>query len=625
MSTVKIYASQNYIYIDPIAEDKPKQARGAQFVEIVPSVHNSTHFKILYRGEDIFGYGEISLSDVRKEDGSAYTEEEFKNFVENYTAGFNSGGGSGIEGIGATEKLFVVERNDEGDIILVRSIYDLQVPPESIKVGETITISDLAQELGITTKYDGKEYILMKYEVSESGTVMPTIKIFEPDSEFDLQPVFNKYEVFTEPVNFPILSQQSVLGEEYSLKLECDEDIKVKVYRRGIEGEKILVVDEIVVPATVLESTLDLVLTLTPKVDFTTGIIYDLEFSTENNTPLKVYGTDLVVGTDYNGVGRVNSSTFVPYIKRTKGKVYTVVTMYPFTLEDKEALAAAVPYLVNESRSIALENGSRYLNISKNDIGKRIVTDAYLPAEVRVPTAMSPEDDGWYVQIMNQGTKTLTIGNYNIKKGGSSTIVYDGIKNMFYKTSRETNAYIVGIREWRVDVEDQDFAITEEMDSMIVNTTYSGNWNAALPDIDTVPSDFKVHLVHNQGRFDVGTVLPGSGDAINGDSELKLYGKGSVSIRKYTDSQNNSDWFKYNHMSYDDLPSRGITKEIDFSSQSTVTITHNYGYVPIVQVWVMNANLELVDSSVYVVHDWVNKNSFTINLPGPGTGKILYR
>ena len=47
--------------------------------------------------------------------------------------------------------IFEVERDGNQDIVKTVSLFDLQVPPESIEIGNAIKISDLAQSVGYKT------------------------------------------------------------------------------------------------------------------------------------------------------------------------------------------------------------------------------------------------------------------------------------------------------------------------------------------------------------------------------------------------------------------------------------------------------------------------------------------
>ena len=201
--------------------------------------------------------------------------------------------------------IFEVERDGNQDIIKTVSLYDLQVPPESIEIGNAIKISDLAQSVGYKTAFDDKQYVLMSYEIEEDGSKNPVVKDFGNPSEFILQGLFDVTQVFTGVASFPITSQQDVIGQTYNLKLSATEDVELNVIRVAENGG----VDTIVVNEILLASNTNIDgfdFDLTPVTDFHIGAEYILEFSTPNNTER---GTEI-------------SSVFVPYVKRVKGWEY---------------------------------------------------------------------------------------------------------------------------------------------------------------------------------------------------------------------------------------------------------------------------------------------------------------
>ena len=204
--------------------------------------------------------------------------------------------------------IFEVERDGNQNITKTVSLYDLQVPPESIEIGNAIKISDLAQSVGYKTSFDDKQYILMSYEIDEDGSKNPIIKDFGSPSEFVLQPLFDVTQTFQGVASFPITSQQDVIGQTYNLKLFSTADIEFNVIRVAENGG----VDTIVVNETFLSSSTNIDgfdFDLMPLTDFQIGADYILEFSTPNNEDIQVRGTLI-------------NTVFVPYVKRVKGWEY---------------------------------------------------------------------------------------------------------------------------------------------------------------------------------------------------------------------------------------------------------------------------------------------------------------
>lgn len=229
--------------------------------------------------------------------------------------------GSGISGALSLEDLFEVENDLNGDIIKIIAKYDLQVPPESIEIGESIKVSDLAQVIGYTTKYNEKRFLLVDYEITDNGSEIPLIKVLDEPSGFILQPVSEDTLTFNTPKSFNILSQQANIGELYNLKMYSDSDIAFKVFRMPENGgEKTLLVDEVL-----KQETLDIngsLLKLSPVVDFEANKLYELLISSDSDITMKGIETTSTAFSS-EGIGVVSETTFIPYIERLVGWTYT--------------------------------------------------------------------------------------------------------------------------------------------------------------------------------------------------------------------------------------------------------------------------------------------------------------
>lgn len=206
------------------------------------------------------------------------------------------------------DEIFEVERDGNQNIIKTISKYDLQVPAESIEIGNAIKISDLAQSVGYKTSFDDKQYILMSYEIEEDGSKNPIIKDFGDPTEFVLQPIYDTTETFQGTATFSITSLQNVIGQTYNLKLFSEEDVQLNVIRVSSNGGN----DTVIVDEVLLSSSTDLDgfdFDLSPLTDFEAGVEYILQFSVPNNADIRVRGGNI-------------QANFVPYVKRTKGWEY---------------------------------------------------------------------------------------------------------------------------------------------------------------------------------------------------------------------------------------------------------------------------------------------------------------
>tara|TARA_R110002050_G_scaffold52954_2_gene120421 strand:+ start:1654 stop:3072 length:1419 start_codon:yes stop_codon:yes gene_type:complete len=276
-----------------------------------------------------------NVSNIVDENGDPFENgadgiEDFLDASLGVLASRSDNGGGEIESL---DELFVAERDVNGSIIKTRSIYDLQVPPQSIEVGEAIKMSDLAQSIGYSTKYDDKQYIVMSYEVTDGETTNPTIKEFAEPSSFELQPLFNRQESFVNSVSFPLIAVQNVIGKIYNLKASTTSELRIRLYRTGVtnyvgqsetqealllseedlvaydvKGKDTLVVDEVVKASETDINGFDF--ELKPLTDFVSGASYRLELSVLSGN-IEVKGT------------QITPTFFFPYIKRTFGWQYT--------------------------------------------------------------------------------------------------------------------------------------------------------------------------------------------------------------------------------------------------------------------------------------------------------------
>ena len=314
-------------------------------------------------------------------------------------------GSEWVEMGGDSDELFIIERDEDGNIIKIISRYDLQVPAESIEVGESIKISDLGQVPSFTTKFDDKRYLMMGYEVGE----VPQIKELGEESSFELQAFDDETLVFNTPVEFTITSQQDVIGQSYNPKIFSKEDVRFRVFRVAENGgEDSKLVDEILPQETLsLNGT---IFNLTPMVDFAANKVYRLVFTSDSGV-ITVRGTELEIGGQY-GVSRATNTVFFPYIKREKGLVYTEKNLTHLDYENKRVDLEPV------------DNQYNRLTVLREYHKKRIiVSDGSKKIEAALPN-LTVEDDGWTCQIVNLTPKMIAVGGYKFKNGGSNSSVF---------------------------------------------------------------------------------------------------------------------------------------------------------------------------------------------------------
>lgn len=160
----------------------------------------------------------------------------------------------------------------------------------------------------------------MGYELTDSGTLRPSVKVSDGPTDFDLQPFYDVTHTFNTPVLFSLTSQQNVFGVTYRLKLDSDADVRLEVFREADPGgERVKIVDE-----TFEQSMLSLdgfSFKLNPVVDFVTGTVYTLQFTSPSGV-IRVKGTEINTGGTY-GISKAANTQFFPYVRRDIGFVYT--------------------------------------------------------------------------------------------------------------------------------------------------------------------------------------------------------------------------------------------------------------------------------------------------------------
>ena len=286
------------------------------------------------------------ISETVDLNGNVFTPDSFRDFIYN-NVGDNAQGGGGSQ---AVDELFQKIYDEEGDIVKTRSIYDFQVPPDSVEYGEGLKQGDTGQQPAYTTKFDDKKYLMMGQELSDEGILVPKVKLSNSATSFELQPLDDVTQTFNTPVIFDVLSQQDVIGFTYTLKIFANSDVRFNVIRKAENGG----VDTTLVDELFPQSELSLegtTFNLTPEVDFEKGKIYSLIFSVDSGT-IDVKGTTLA-SPNINGVGLARDVVnFVPYIRRDKGYEY-------FKKDVKLSNASSSSYVLGSEDTTVFADGAK--------------------------------------------------------------------------------------------------------------------------------------------------------------------------------------------------------------------------------------------------------------------------
>jgi len=174
-----------------------------------------------------------------------------------------------------------------------------------------------------------------------------------------------------------------------------------------------------------------------------------------------------------------------------------------------------------------------------------------------------------------------------------------------------------------INTSNQVFDLHLEDDRKIVVMNYQGDWSVILPKLGDVPLNWGVKVMHKIEDADMGRLVASNGDDIEGLSEQRLYGKGTMTIRK-ANVDGFYKWFVDNMNNFDDVQLQGKTRVYEFNNVSEFTIPHNLGFIPVVEVWIDDGDGGYVSANVDIDHDWTTKNSTTINIGSVESGKVIY-
>ncbi len=175
-----------------------------------------------------------------------------------------------------------------------------------------------------------------------------------------------------------------------------------------------------------------------------------------------------------------------------------------------------------------------------------------------------------------------------------------------------------------VDVTGNTVTIYEGDYTSTFNITYDGDYSVILPSLSNVNGAQIYKLKNFTNKYSTGTIQPFSGDLIEGVSSFKFYGIGSISIKKETNQHGDSSWSLVESSNLKSSIRDGEPKIESFTNKDEVTINHGLGYAPMVVVWAEDGLGGYSDIDVDIDHDFINKNSFTVNLLNAQNGIIFY-
>jgi len=167
------------------------------------------------------------------------------------------------------------------------------------------------------------------------------------------------------------------------------------------------------------------------------------------------------------------------------------------------------------------------------------------------------------------------------------------------------------------------FDVTIENNNDIILIEPADDYSIVLPDLNVVPLGFEFTLKNLFNDKARGVFAPVQGQEIEDLESYIFYGKGFITLSKMFDEKlNDFTWVVKNASKVSDVDFLGKTKRLDFTDVEEVTLTHNLGYKPISEVWVLFPDGSYKDVNVDKTH--VSENILELDFEEVVTGYILY-
>ena len=206
---------------------------------------------------------------------------------------------------------------------------------------------------------------------------------------------------------------------------------------------------------------------------------------------------------------------------------------------------------------------------------------------------------GWYVEILNDGIANVRVV---LTDANDFVDVVPNTKAIAYwnGANYEFNEHIrLRADVNRVAVSTQTFDINSTHNNAIISMEYEGNYNIVMPQLADIDNGWSVNIIHRKGDRDIGLIVPYSSEQIEGKLAMSLLGNGFVKLSKRSDT-----WQVDLQASYFDNHFNGRTKVVEFTNENEITINHDLGHVPVVEVWIDDEQGGYVMANVDIDHDW---------------------
>lgn len=184
------------------------------------------------------------------------------------------------------------------------------------------------------------------------------------------------------------------------------------------------------------------------------------------------------------------------------------------------------------------------------------------------------------------------------------------------------NLFVSPIRT-EIEVLNNTFSLDTEHHDKQITIKSPLDYSILLPPLDTVDT-LSIYKFKNLNDSTVkGSFIPLVDEEIEGLSNFEFFGKGTLSLRKKSNS-NGSYWSIIEISNLFDYVGQGKSKEVSFNNNNgTLEIAHDRGYRPIVKVYLEDGYGGHSDVDVDIDHN-TDLNSFIVNLQGNNSGFIRY-
>lgn len=222
-------------------------------------------------------------------------------------------------------------------------------------------------------------------------------------------------------------------------------------------------------------------------------------------------------------------------------------------------------------------------------------------------------------------TALVLQGKFTVSSEGVVRDISDALKILRLVFDRfEGDFFLINDKVERFVTESEIIIYEDDFNKeVVINPT--SDYSVLLPSLEDVKTG-SVYVIKNVFNNNVeGTILPATSEYIYGQDKFEIFGRGKITIKKRLYADTNEPYWSI--VSASNLKSsllEGKSKRVSFENSGSITVDHQLGYIPSVQIWTTDDQGSFVMSDLDVDHDYINKNSFVVNIEGSLTGYVLY-